>query len=160
MVAMPTVLAQLIENPALTALARPLIKDWDRPRHGSALGQRQPHHLGLRAHFNEATNTSYARTSDESTRWDATAAEVGAALNVSARRASSQMYLARSLRERLPKVNAVFLAGGIGARLVAMISWRTHLVLDEAAMAAIDAGIAEAAGKWGGAFGCGGGGRY
>src|SRR6218665_2410184 len=62
--------------------------------------------------------------------WDATAAEVGAALNVSARRASSQMYLARSLRERLPKVNAVFLAGGIGARLVATISWRTHLVVD------------------------------
>ena len=31
-------------------------------------------------------------------RWDATAAEVGAALNLSARRASSQMYLARSLR--------------------------------------------------------------
>lgn len=81
--------------------------------------------------------------------WDATAAEVGAALNISARRASSQMFLARSLRERLPKVNALFLAGGIGARLVATISWRTHLVIDEEAMAAVDAGIAKAAEKWG-----------
>ena len=81
--------------------------------------------------------------------WDATAAEIGAALNISARRASSQMYLARSLRDRLPKVNALFLAGGIGARLVATISWRTHLVVDEDAMAAIDTGIAEAAQKWG-----------
>ena len=81
--------------------------------------------------------------------WDATAAEIGAALNVSARRASSQMYLARSLRERLPKVNTLFLAGRIGNRLVSTISWRTHLVVDEDAMAAIDAGIAEAAHKWG-----------
>ena len=82
-------------------------------------------------------------------RWDATAAEVGAALNLSARRASSQMYLARSLRERLPKVNAVFLAGRIGTQLVSTISWRTHLVVDPAAMAAIDTGIAAAATRWG-----------
>ncbi len=81
--------------------------------------------------------------------WDATAAEIGAALNVSPRRASSQMCLARSLRERLPKVNAVFLAGRIGARLVSTISWRTHLVVDEDAMVAIDTAVAEAAEKWG-----------
>ena len=81
--------------------------------------------------------------------WDATAAEVGAALNMSMRRASSQMFLARSLRERLAKVNALFLAGRIGARLVSTISWRTHLVVDEEAMAAIDAGIAQAAEEWG-----------
>lgn len=81
--------------------------------------------------------------------WDATAAEVGAALGISARRASSQMYLAQSLRERLPKVNALFLAGGIGARLVSTISWRTHCVVGTAAMAAIDTAIAEAAGQWG-----------
>ncbi|KAA0111957.1 HNH endonuclease signature motif containing protein [Mycolicibacterium sp. P1-5] len=82
-------------------------------------------------------------------RWDAVAAEVGAALGISARRASSQMYLARSLRERLPKVNAAFMAGRIGARLVSTISWRTHLVIDDAAMAALDADIAEAAQAWG-----------
>ena len=81
--------------------------------------------------------------------WDATAAEVAAALGISARRASSQMYLAQSLRERLPKVNALFLAGRIGARLVSTISWRTHCVVGDAQMAAIDAEIAEAAQSWG-----------
>lgn len=82
-------------------------------------------------------------------RWDAAAAEVGAALGISARRASSQMYLAQSLRERLPRVNALFLAGRIGARLVATISWRTHCVVGAAEMAAIDAEIADAAQSWG-----------
>ena len=82
-------------------------------------------------------------------RWDATAAEVGAALNLSARRASSQMYLAQSLRERLPGVNALFLQGRIAAQLVSTISWRTHLVVDGDAMAAIDAGIAAASSEWG-----------
>jgi hypothetical protein len=81
--------------------------------------------------------------------WDATAAEVAAALGISARRASSQMYLAQSLRERLPKVNALFLSGRIGARLVSTISWRTHCVINAAEMAAIDAEIAEAAQSWG-----------
>ncbi|NBP85979.1 MAG: DUF222 domain-containing protein, partial [Mycobacteriaceae bacterium] len=81
--------------------------------------------------------------------WDATAAEVGAALGISSRRASSQMYLAQSLRERLPRVNALFLSGRIGARLVATISWRTHCVVGAAEMAAIDAEIAGAAQCWG-----------
>lgn len=81
--------------------------------------------------------------------WDATAAEVAAALGISARRASSQMYLAQSLRERLPRVNALFVAGRIGARLVSTISWRTHCVVDAAVMAAIDAEVAAAAEKWG-----------
>lgn len=81
--------------------------------------------------------------------WDATAAEVGAALGISARRASSQMYLAQSLRERLPRVNALFLSGRIGARLVATISWRTHCVVGATEMAAIDAEIAGAAQSWG-----------
>ncbi|HTY28066.1 MAG TPA: DUF222 domain-containing protein, partial [Mycobacterium sp.] len=81
--------------------------------------------------------------------WDATAAEVAAALGISSRRASSQMYLAQSLRERLPNVNALFLAGRIGARLVSTISWRTHCVVGAAEMAAIDTDIAKAAAQWG-----------
>ncbi len=81
--------------------------------------------------------------------WDATAAEVAAALGISTRRASSQMYLAQSLRERLPKVNALFMAGRIGARLVSTISWRTHCVIGAAEMTAIDTEIAEAAQSWG-----------
>lgn len=81
--------------------------------------------------------------------WDATAAEVGAALGISSRRASSMMYLAQSLRDRLPEVNALFLAGRIGARLVSTISWRTHCVVGGAAMAAIDAEIARVAERLG-----------
>ena len=81
--------------------------------------------------------------------WDATAAQVGAALGISTRRASSQMYLAQSLRERLPRVNALFLMGRIGARLVSTISWRTHCVVGTAAMEAIDSDIAHAAEQWG-----------
>ena len=81
--------------------------------------------------------------------WDATAAEVAAALGISHRRASSQMYLAQSLRERLPKVNALFLVGRIGARLVSTISWRTHCVVSATAMEAIDTAIADAAQQWG-----------
>ena len=81
--------------------------------------------------------------------WDATAAEVSAALGISSRRASAQMYLAQSLRERLPKVNALFLAGRIGPRLVSTISWRTHCVISAESMASIDAEIAEAAQSWG-----------
>ena len=81
--------------------------------------------------------------------WDATAAQVGAALGISTRRASSQMYLAQSLRERLPKVNDLFLRGRIGARLVSTISWRTHCVVGAAAMESIDADIAAAAEQWG-----------
>jgi hypothetical protein len=82
-------------------------------------------------------------------RWDATAAEVGAALGISARRASSQMYLAQSLRDRLPKLNALFLQGRVAARLVSTISWRTHNVVGATEMAAIDAEIADAAERWG-----------
>ena len=74
--------------------------------------------------------------------WDAAAAEIGAALNLSPRRASTQMYLAQSLRERLPRVAALFLRGRISARLVAAISWRTHLVTDDQAMSLIDADVA------------------
>ena len=39
--------------------------------------------------------------------WDAAAAEIGAALNLSPRRASTQMYLAQSLRERPPRRGVV-----------------------------------------------------
>lgn len=81
--------------------------------------------------------------------WDAAVAEVAAALGISARRASSQMYLAQSLRDRLPKVNALFLAGRVGPRLVSTISWRTHCVLGATEMAAIDAEIAQVAERWG-----------
>jgi Domain of unknown function (DUF222) len=67
--------------------------------------------------------------------WDCMAAEVAAALHVSHGMASGQMYLSVALRDRLPKMAALFLDGMISARLVAAIMWRTDLIKDEAALA-------------------------
>ncbi|OBY32048.1 hypothetical protein ACT18_09940, partial [Mycolicibacter kumamotonensis] len=55
--------------------------------------------------------------------WDGVAAQVGAAMGVSHGKASSQMYLAQALAERLPKVAALFAAGQLNAALVSTISW-------------------------------------
>ena len=45
--------------------------------------------------------------------WDAVAAEIGAAQDVSLGVASHQLMLAKALRERLPRVGEVFAAGQI-----------------------------------------------
>ena len=81
--------------------------------------------------------------------WDNTAARVAAALSVGQRRASGQMRIAVALRDRLPAVAALFVAGVLSARLVSEISWRTHLVDDDDLIALIDTAIAEAAAGWG-----------
>ena len=47
----PGVGAQLIEDPALTALTRQPVAVRGRLRHCPALGQRQPHPMDVRAHF-------------------------------------------------------------------------------------------------------------
>ena len=73
--------AQLIENDALCPFVRQRVADRGRLGHCPALGQCQPHHLGLprppltdqvgAPHariFNEATNHHFARILDESTR--------------------------------------------------------------------------------------------
>ena len=75
--------------------------------------------------------------------WSSAAAEVGAALDITPRRASSQMHLAQALRTRLPKVGALFLAGKLSAHIAGAIAWRTHLVLDTEAMERIDGDIAQ-----------------
>jgi hypothetical protein len=77
--------------------------------------------------------------------WDCVAAEVGAALHVSHGMASGQMYLGVALRDRLPKVAAVFLEGMLSARLVAAIVWRTDLIEDGAALALADESLAREA---------------
>jgi len=77
--------------------------------------------------------------------WDAMAAEVAAALHVSHGMASGQMYLSVALRDRLPKVAALFVEGMLSARLVAAIVWRTDLIQDEAALALVDTTLAEEA---------------
>lgn len=80
--------------------------------------------------------------------WDAAAAEVAAALGVSHGRASGQMHLAEALRNRLPRLSALFMTGAVSARVVAAIAWRTNLVVDESAMALIDSAVCELAGRW------------
>jgi hypothetical protein len=81
--------------------------------------------------------------------WDSAAAEVGAALGVRPRTASSQMQLSLTLRDRLPQVGALYLDGLVGARVVSAIAWHTHLVQDEDALGAIDGELAQRAARWG-----------
>jgi len=80
--------------------------------------------------------------------WDAAAAEVSAALGVSHGRASGQMHLGLTLRQRLPRVDALFRDGRLSARVVTAIAWRTDLVQDADALALIDAAVADRAGRW------------
>jgi uncharacterized protein DUF222 len=81
--------------------------------------------------------------------WDSMAAEVAAALHVSHGVASGQMYLGVALRNRLPKVAAVFAEGMLSARLVAAIVSRTDLIKDEAALELADKALAEEAIRFG-----------
>lgn len=81
--------------------------------------------------------------------WDSAAAEVASALNVGHRRASGQMRIAVALRDRLPKIAALSLAGALSSRLVATITWLTQLVEDVQALALIDAALADNATDWG-----------
>lgn len=81
--------------------------------------------------------------------WDAASIEVGAALNVSPGRAGGQMNLGMTLRNRLPKVAALFAAGVLNARTVAMIARRTDLVRDREALDTLDTALAERASDYG-----------
>jgi hypothetical protein len=82
--------------------------------------------------------------------WDAVAAEVAAAQNVSHGVASHQLIVARALRDRLPRVAEVFATGAISYRLVSAIVSRTRLVQDPEARAQVDAAIAAEVTGWGG----------
>ncbi|UJL27224.1 DUF222 domain-containing protein [Mycolicibacterium vanbaalenii] len=80
--------------------------------------------------------------------WAETACELGAALNTSHRRASAQMRIAVALRDRLPKVAALFAAGRLSTRLIGQITWRTRLVQDPQLLALLDTAIADKATRW------------
>ncbi|MEN4446697.1 DUF222 domain-containing protein [Mycobacterium sp. SM3041] len=82
--------------------------------------------------------------------WDAAVAEVGAALGIGKREASGQLSIAVALRFRLPKVAAVFADGGVSARTVGTICWRTRLVEDPNTLAVIDVALAGALSEWAG----------
>ena len=81
--------------------------------------------------------------------WASAAAEVAAAMTVGHRRASAQMRIAVALRDRLPRVAALYMQGMLSSRVVSAITWRTQLVEDADALALIDAALAEGATRWG-----------
>lgn len=80
--------------------------------------------------------------------WEAVAAEVGAELGVSRGRASSQMGYGLDLVERLPKLAAVFAAGDIDFRVVAVALFHTGLITDPGVLGAVDEQLARCAPGW------------
>ncbi|CAN3127591.1 HNH nuclease domain-containing protein [Mycobacterium sp. smrl_JER01] len=76
-------------------------------------------------------------------------AELAAAQNITQGLASHQTFRGVALRDRLPKVGALFLAGLISDMLVRTIIWRTYLITDAAVMAAVDAALAGQIVAWG-----------
>ncbi len=81
--------------------------------------------------------------------WDAVAASVAAAQNVSLGVASHQLLIADGLRKRLPRVAEVFAAGAISYRMVAAVVSRTRLIKDPDALAKVDTEIAAHVTSWG-----------
>ncbi|SOX55532.1 HNH endonuclease [Mycobacterium ahvazicum] len=81
--------------------------------------------------------------------WDAIAAEVAAAQGISHGTASGQMYLAVALRDRLPRVAALFAEGVLSARLATALVWRTDLITDPRTLQIVDAALAGAAARFG-----------
>jgi Domain of unknown function (DUF222) len=79
---------------------------------------------------------------------EAVAAEVAAALRVSRGVAETLLHHARALRERLPKVGAVFAAGDIDYRAFQTMVYRTDLIVDADVLAAVDAQLAANAPRW------------
>lgn len=74
--------------------------------------------------------------------WSAASAEVSAAMGISARASSREMRIALALRDRLPKVAALYADGSLSSRVISTITWRTRLVVDDDAWARIDTEIA------------------
>jgi hypothetical protein len=81
--------------------------------------------------------------------WNAVACEVAACHGVSLGVASHQLMIALALRERLPRREEIFQAGGIGWRLVSTIVYRTALIADRHARAKVDIELAAVVAGWG-----------
>jgi len=78
----------------------------------------------------------------------AVCAEVAAALRISQALAGSRLRYARAMREQLPKVAEVFIAGDIDVRLFQTIVYRTELITDAEVLAAVDAELALKVPRW------------
>lgn len=81
--------------------------------------------------------------------WSAVCAQIGAAHAVTSGVVSGLLMDAVTLRERLPKVAAVFAEGLIAYRLVHLICTRTMLVKDAEALRALDSEFADMLRTWG-----------
>jgi hypothetical protein len=79
----------------------------------------------------------------------AVSCELAAAVNVSQGMALHQTHRGVALRDRLPRVAALFEAGLVSDLLVRTIVSRTYLIDDEAAMANVDAALAQRITRWG-----------
>ncbi|KMO74487.1 hypothetical protein MOBUDSM44075_03587 [Mycolicibacterium obuense] len=79
----------------------------------------------------------------------AVAAEVAVAVGVTQGLALHQTQRAVALRDRLPRVAALFAEGLISDLLIRKIVYRTGLVTDPAVMAEVDAAIADRVDRWG-----------
>jgi hypothetical protein len=81
--------------------------------------------------------------------WGAICAEIGAAQQLSTGAASHLLLIGSALRDRLPKVAALFHDGLIAYRLVNTIAHRTGLIKDRDALCAVDAALATVVQEWG-----------
>ncbi len=79
--------------------------------------------------------------------WAAVGAEIAAALRISLAKAASYMNYGLAML-RLPAVAAVFDAGDIDMGMFQAIVYRTELITDEAAMAAVDGELAVRVARW------------
>jgi 5-methylcytosine-specific restriction endonuclease McrA len=82
--------------------------------------------------------------------WEAVAAEVGAELGISRRRASAQMNYGLELLERLPRLGAAFAAGEVEFRVIAAAVFRTGLITDPQVLNGIDSRLTRLAPSWNG----------
>nr|WP_090345898.1 HNH endonuclease signature motif containing protein [Mycolicibacterium malmesburyense]CRL78476.1 HNH nuclease [Mycolicibacterium malmesburyense] len=80
--------------------------------------------------------------------YSAVAAEIAPAQQVSLGMAAAHLEIAIALRDRLPRLNEVFLTGAITYRTVAAIVFRTYLIQDGEALANVDAAIAAHVEGW------------
>jgi hypothetical protein len=80
--------------------------------------------------------------------WGAVAAEIGAEQNITQGAASHQLLIATALRDRLPRVAALFADGLVSYRVVSAITARTALVRDRDAQIAVDKAFADVLADW------------
>lgn len=80
--------------------------------------------------------------------WDAISAEIAAALDISHALASSYLNYSRAMRNRLPRIGAVLIAGDISYSMFQTIVYRTNLITDPDVMAAVDAALAMKVRRW------------